>query len=193
MRKWARATLFAFVLAGVAAACMPRIEEPKVRVAGVRVRPDDGRVIGGHPVPGEVLHDRRLHLRLQHGAPVAAAVGDHPEGDVIGRPRVPVGLLVHGPLGVVPDGLEALDEVAGRDRLRPRRRCGRHLQLGEDEIAVGHASRAFRGERIIGQHFQPEAGDPLQGGLGGDRVGVTVGTRAAGEVGTIGELREGRD
>jgi len=37
MRKWARATFFAFVLASVAAACMPRIEEPKVRVAGVRL------------------------------------------------------------------------------------------------------------------------------------------------------------
>ena len=35
--KWTRATLFALVLAGVAAAGMPRIEEPKVRVAGVRL------------------------------------------------------------------------------------------------------------------------------------------------------------
>lgn len=37
MRKWIEATLCALVLVGAAASCMPRIEEPKVRVAGVRL------------------------------------------------------------------------------------------------------------------------------------------------------------
>lgn len=50
VKRWIEATVCALAVAGAAAACVPRIEEPEVRVAGVR--------LGGIGLEGGLLYVR---------------------------------------------------------------------------------------------------------------------------------------
>ncbi len=84
----------------------------EVGIAAVRAGPDDGGAVGRQAVDVEVVHDRGLHLTLPDGAPTPTAIGDQAPGQVEGRGGEPLGLLVHGPLVLVPGGFKKLDQVA---------------------------------------------------------------------------------
>ena len=128
-------------------------------VAAVRADADDRRAVGGQAVGPEVVEDRPLDLGLHRRPARADPVGDQLEGDVVGLAADPGGLLVHGPLVVVPDRFELLDQVAGRDHLDPR---------GPDELDRAGVDPGDVGVGVPGGifHRQPAPARDQRGDLG---------------------------
>ena len=135
-----------------------------VRVAAVRADADDRRMVRNEMVLLEVVEDAPLHLGFAHRAVAADALGDEGEGDGVGRVGVLRRLQVHGPLLVVPAGLEPLDQVARRHDLDAG---GAHQLDGAGvhprDVGVGvarhvlhrHAAGAGRQGRDAGLQFLP--------------------------------------